>query len=251
MRALPLWATKDPSYHDALDQEMHRCSFESMSPASAVLQMKLCMRSACRHTVEKSLRRGARTIEEQIYWSLVCVRALFHGYATKAVRAMIAYPTLETFVLASTDDGTVMACDMEGLNAHISLLMRQSLERLRHDCEEVQYEPEYQKVRQRGAIQRMMDYWATRGRKASLQAARDEQGNVVIDPDQATAIYIAHWKQVAEEKTIDRRKARAFLSQHMRKIPNFPTVLVFERFVKLIRELPDSACGPDGIPYSA
>ena len=34
-------------------------------------------------------------------------------------------------------------------------------------------------------------------------------------------------------------------------MPSFKSVLTFDEFVKLVRELPDSACVPDGIPYSA
>ena len=87
---LPLWATKHPYYAKALSTEMQRFNFHSMSPAHGVQQVKKCMRTACFHVASKSLRRGAATIEERIYWSLVCARALSHGIAGKVVQAMMA-----------------------------------------------------------------------------------------------------------------------------------------------------------------
>ena len=56
---------------------------------------------------------------------------------------------------------------------------------------------------------------------------------------------------MAEEKTIDIKKARKFLKQHVRRLPVFKCVLEFGEFAQIVRELPDSACGPDGVPYSA
>ena len=250
-RPLSLWTTKDPFYADALGMEMRRFRLEEMSPQCAVKQVKVCMRSASRRVIEKSLRRGAETIEEQIFWSLVCARALFHGYARKVVHAIIAYPFLESFVLLNANDGIMMATNLEGLGEHIAELMRQSVDRLRCDLESISLKPEYQRNQQSDGMRRLIDRWANKGRKVSLQGARDPGGNVISDPNAAAEVFISHWGKVAEEKTIDVQKAREFLKMHMRKIPMFQTVLKFEAFVTMIRELPDSACGPDGIPYSA
>ena len=249
-RPLPLWATKDAFYKHALDHQISQYNLEAMRPVDAVLQLKRCMRYACRQVAQKGLRRGARTIEEQIYWSLVCVRALFHGCAGRAAQALIAYPTLEEYVLVSFNSEAKLSVNMDGLNGHIASLMRESLGRLLSDVDEVRGLAEYQRLEKRCAISRLMDSWATRGRKASLQGARDQTGAVISDPDQAADAFVAHWKEVAEEKRVDKQAARQFLSQYMRRIPSFRVILTFEEFLTIVRGLPDSACGPDGIPYS-
>ena len=250
-RPLPLWTTKDPLYEVALRQEIEHRKLEELSPADAVLQMKACMRIASKRVVEKSSRRGAKTIEEKIYWALLCARSLYHGHGRSAIRALFAYPALEEFVVMTSSSSTKFNCKMDGLNAHISSLMNESLEKLQSDIEEVKDLPEYEKLQKRSAIKRLMDQWATKNRKASLQGARDEAGHVVNNPDKAAEVFISHWRKVAEEKHIDKQLAREFLSRHMRKIPQFRTVLTFVEFLELVRGLPDSACGPDGIPYSA
>ena len=251
MGALPLWTTKDPFYKFALNKEIEHYNFETTSAADGVQEIKKCMRKACRRVAEKSSRRGAKTIEEQIYWSLLCVRALFHGHGRTAIRALIAYPALEDFILIDSSIDTKFACNMAGLNEHIALLMRESLGRLLSDIDETAGMPEYEKDQRKTSVKRLMDRWATRNRKASLQACRDSAGNVISEPDKAAEVFVTHWKKVAEEKYIDKYKARAFLRQYMRKIPHFRTVLSFEEFLQIVRELPDSACGPDGVPYSA
>ena len=128
--SIPVWATRDPFYMKALDKEMGQCRYEAMSPADGVQRLKRCMRTACKHVATKSLRRGAITIEEKIYWSLVCARALFHGIARRAAQAMIAYPKLEDFILANCATGTMLIPDRDGLDQHISSLMRESIEKL-------------------------------------------------------------------------------------------------------------------------
>ena len=249
--SIPVWVTRDPFYAKALDHEIGQYKLETLSPAEGLQQLKRCMRSACKQVTRKALRRGAVTIEEQIYWSLVCARALFHGLAWRVVQAILAYPKLEEFILVNCVSGTMQISDSDGLNQHISSLMRESIERLRSDIEETIGLPEYEREQQRTSLSRVMEWWSTRCRKISLQTARDEKGDVITDPDHAAAVFTAYWKRVAEEKTIDSKKAKEFLKQHVRKLPKFTCVLKLDEFVEIVRELPDSACGPDGVPYSA
>lgn len=136
--------------------------------------------------VNRASLRGAGTIEERIFWSLVCVRALVH--------AIVAYPELDKYVLIQIVTETKLVCDMDGLDQHINSLMRESLGRLRLDLEEVQSTLEYQKTRQRHAIQLLMDRWATRGR-TSPEGARNADGDVIADLDQGAEIFLSYWKQ--------------------------------------------------------
>ena len=99
---------------------------------------------------------------------------------------------------------------------------------------------------------RVMERWATRGRKTRLQGASDEKSDPVTDdPDRATSAFITDWKQLTEETSVDLKKAKAFLKQHMRKLPEFNIVSKLAAFAEISRKLSDSAYGPDGVPYSA
>ena len=88
-----------------------------------------------------------------------------------------------------------------------------------------------------------------------MQEVRDAKGDVVSEPRRAVDLFAAHWHALAEENVIDESKTRGFLrgflTWYMRKISSFRVVLTYEEFAESIRQLLDSACGPDGIPYSA
>jgi hypothetical protein len=248
---LAVWVTKDPYYSVALDIEIRNKKVLYLSPVDGVLQLKKCMRQACKQVVNKSMLRGAVTLEEQIFWSLACIRGLCNGYANRVVGALIAYPELERFVLSVSHGRTLLAPNSVGLGAHIAELMHKSIDEARKAHEQASSMPEYQRSQHNNALNRITAMWATRNRKVSLQGARDNAGNVIDDPSEAAASFVSHWKAVAQEKLIDVTAARNFLKQHMRKIPQFRTILTFEAFVEVVRELRDSACGPDGIPFLA
>lgn len=55
---------------------------------------------------------------------------------------MIAYPLLEQFIVVDVSSGAMVILNMPGLNKHIAMLMRQSLQRLRLDAEDVEDCPE-------------------------------------------------------------------------------------------------------------
>lgn len=248
---LPVWTSKDPFYEKALDQEMKRCNIQSLPIVEAVQKLKECMRKASKAVSTKSMLRGAGTIEEKVFWAITCARALFHGMANRVVDSIVAYPHLEKFVLLDYEDEVMLIQDLHGLDLHIAELMRETIDKARAQYEHTCDLPEYRRAPKRNAFNRLMDLWATRNRKAPLQAARDSNGGIVKDPAQAASMYIDHWKKVAETKKVDSEKARAFLKQYMHKLPEFKTVVSFERFLEVVRALGDSACGPDGIPYAA
>ena len=251
LRPIPVWTTNDPFFSKALDLEVRRERLNDMAPVEAVQRVKVCMRRASFLVVRKSLMRGALTVEERIYWSITCARALFHGCARRVIDSMVAYPFLEKFILLDTDAGTIVTLDLGNLNAHIAELMRTSIDQAIAEVESAANLPEYQKERLRCKNKRAQATWATRGRKSSLTGARDENGSVIADVDAAAAAFIRHWKAVAQEKFIDKRAAKSFLSEFMRKLPSFRIVLPFEAFLKIVRSSSDSACGPDGVPYAA
>ena len=248
---LPVWTTKDPFFKVALENEMRHESVKLLSVVDGVKRLKQCMRKASKTVSTKSMHRGAKTVDEKVFWSITCARALFHGFTNRVIDSMIAYPSLEKFVLIDTLNGLMCVQDLSGLSLHIAELMRETIDTARAQYEETCKLPEYQRAPGRSAFNRVMDLWATRNRKAPLQAARDENGIIVEEPERAASIFIDHWKVVAEEKKIDSKQARAFLSQYMRKLPDFKTVINFERFLGMVRDLKDSACGPDGIPNAA
>ena len=61
----------------------------------------------------------------------------------QAVVALVAYPALEEFILIAASTCTKFICNMDGLNWHITSLMRDSLGKLQADIENTHGLPEY------------------------------------------------------------------------------------------------------------
>ena len=122
--------------------EMRNLDLKVLSVADRLHRVKSCMRRAGKSVAETSLRRGANSNEEKLFWSLSCARSLFHGHCKHIVRATYAYPYLEHFVLVSIDSHVVCCLGLEGLNRHIADLMQSNLSNIRaqlvrdSDCSE-------------------------------------------------------------------------------------------------------------------
>ena len=135
------------------------------------------------------------------------------------IDSFIAYPHLERFILVDTGGGTICTSDWEGINDHVAELMRTSIDQARTSMEESRELPEYQHTTRKNALNRIMDQWATRNRKITLQGAKDSDGSVITEPSSAAEVFIRHWKDVAQSKRIDTTQAKAFLAKYMRKLP--------------------------------
>ena len=94
--------------------------------------------------------------------------------------------------------------------------------------------------------------YTTRTRHTGESMAKDSEGNIISDPDQACKAFAQHWGNVFSPKNIDVSAARGFLEKYARKMPeDLEWVVLYEVFEKLIKRCIDSATGPDGLPYSA
>ena len=93
--------------------------------------------------------------------------------------------------------------------------------------------------------------WKASCKKVTLVAARRENGTVAGSEDESSEIFASHWSQVFQEKEIDAKRAIEFLGIHARPFPAINALISRNRFDDLLKNLVDSAVGPDGIPYSA
>ena len=112
--------------------------------------------------------------------------------------------------------------------------------------------PEYSVSQEKSKLALWLSQWSLKRRRKSLQVARDKDGQIIEDPERASAVFCSYWKNVFSEKTIDEVLAHSFLRDFARPLPSDVTwTLPFEQFDDVIKRCRDSAAGPDGLPYSA
>ena len=99
-------------------------------------------------------------------------------------------------------------------------------------------------------------FWPT-GKRLRLAGIKTADGSIVSSPKLVQKELAEHWAPVYAAKPIDTNAANTLLGVYFRKhrvlIRNFRscTLPTNDEFKQIISRVKDSACGPDGIPYSA
>ena len=99
-------------------------------------------------------------------------------------------------------------------------------------------------------------FWHS-GRRLRLAGIQTSDGSVVSCPKLVQKELVAHWGSIYEKKTIDRTAAKTLLGLYSRRhkdlIEDFRSHVLPDRqvFCNINKRVQDSACGPDGIHYSA
>jgi hypothetical protein len=110
---------------------------------------------------------------------------------------------------------------------------------------------EWQKIGKREALRRRSAVWSPRRKTCSTFCIVHSDGTPTQSHEEAAALLQAHWAPVFKAPTFD-EDASAALLPFVRPIPEgFDWDITFKDFSSILHHLPDSAPGPDGIPYSA
>ena len=99
-------------------------------------------------------------------------------------------------------------------------------------------------------------FWPS-GRRLRLTGIKTADGSIVSCPKLVQKELAEHWGPIYEKKPIDLTAANTLLGLYSRKrkelIRSFRSCTLPDRevYTEIIKRVKDSACGPDGIPYSA
>lgn len=92
--------------------------------------------------------------------------------------------------------------------------------------------------------------WRQAEKRSGLTAVLDEDGTPIDDENGLNKL-LEHWADVFDETSFDQALAQDILMQHAVKFPKIHWHLTLQQFHDIIMTRKDSACGPDGVPYSA
>ena len=250
-RPIPSWVCRHPYFNNACVDAMALSPFSGGSIVEKVLWAKQILRNSARRVIDRAQIRGARTIPEQLHWICSFLRALRSGNHRMAYKAASAFPEIWKFA-RQTNGGDIDLHDTAGLDHFLSTLMESDIDTRIASIEASTELPEYKTAHDKAKLNEWRRQWASVGRCKKLQAAKDEMGNVITDPDVACAMFSDHWSGVFCPKDIDVAAARAFLTEYARPLPrDVRWVVSQDVFEKIIARSVDSSTGPDGLPYSA
>ena len=250
-RSIPSWVCQHPYFCNACEDAIACAPFSGGSPVDEVLWAKQIMRNAARRVIERSRIRGARTVPEQLHWMCSFMRALRAKNHLAAFRAASAFPEIWKFA-AQTDDGSIVLSDVLGIERLLCTTMEAGIDERIASVDAAKDLPEYKAGQEKSKLNEWRKQWSLKGRRKTLEAAKDEEGNVIVDPDIACSVFSKHWGNVFSPKDIDVLAANEFLGKYARRLPDgINWIVPLAEFEKLIERCTDSATGPDGLPYSA
>ena len=241
-RSISAWIPRHPLWPravlDALDaREPH------FAGATDLASIKLALHDAAGLVRDRSANHGAVNTDEKLWWAIRARRAAHAGDDHRLDQACNAYTKLREMVAPIVNT--------ELLDAHIASLARTTAEVKKAEIHANKGLPEFARTQQMDRISRWAALWAPKGRRIGLQGVRSPDSVIISDVAGCHAEVSRYWGGIFAHKPISAELTEAFLSSWAKPLPKAEWRVPQEEFESLLRKLSDSACGPDGIPFSA
>ena len=211
--------------------------------------LKIAFAIAARKVRDLDRNRGAKTVEERIFWSIQALRGLRTNDTRMIDNAMAACPQIRPEKY--TKRHLFSAGDVEQIRKVLQSSMQMSLEEKQEELDSLVHLTEYEKKSRQQTMAEKVAQWSPKRRKAGIQGILDKDGNLISSPEEARTCLIGHWANVFEDKHIDTEKAETFLRRHSKPFHVDNWIVEKSVFRETVMKCAHSAPGPDGIPYAA
>ena len=232
---------------------------DSDSPLRRLFMVKEAIRSVSTEMSDEKNSRDSINIsteaDDQLGWTLKCIRA-FEGGRTWAVnRCCTAYPHLNSIIQVN-HRGLRSAALAKLKNHALELARRAALDELRHIQADEGIEDEGVQKARRQKVQARL-HKLRPGNCCSVAALQDSDGNIITDADEIAVSLKNYWSRVFADKVSDRVILDGWFSE---EFPNGPPwrddasedwEVRRNSVRRAISKSSRSAPGPDGIPYLA
>ena len=191
----------------------------------------------------KKERREAHTDEGELYFFLAAARADRAGCFTKMREYITCCATLAPFFNEANtikDLGAFSAAIQEKAVQHAESL----LAGFRNDSDDSSKE-------RHARLRRRLIAWAARSRACGGIVVLDSMRVPAIDPAHARQLLADHWGQVFAKKITDEHAQCELLKDlSAAEAPVHVEPIGYDAFLASLQHVPESAPGPDGIPFS-
>jgi hypothetical protein len=187
--------------------------------------------------------KPAETLDEKLHWAISFVRAIRVGDLPRMQLAVVRCSELAEAL--DTPDNIRSANPLrahrlvEGLSRQVAERELEGAQATRADRSKVD------------TLQMQAAAWRKAGRRLSLNAVRNEAGDIITDPAEAARFLQGHWQGVFDHRPIDEDLADQAIALTTPFDPMHCWTIKPESFLHIVSAAKASAPGPDGIPYSA
>lgn len=249
-RAIPVWVCKTDAFKNELHKLTDSCERHALSTHN-LNRAKELFRSAANSVLTLQRYQPPTTNVEYAHWAATLLRTWKYRNEELALRAVHTYTKLQQYVVFDSNQTRITAVDTIVVNSLLCECMTETAEDQLEAVANSDAIPPMHKAQKRLAIETWAKQWSPRQKRTSLEAAKDERGQVVVNPDEAAQLFINYWGNTFKQKDIHAGYAKKFLKKYCRKLPLTNFIISLERFTEILEGTNDSATGPDGIPYAA
>ena len=97
-QAIPRWVVSSELYPKYCDESLPTMKYPSVSPTAILGRMKDIMKFAIQTVLCNSYEDSVRTLDQQIYWTLILLRRHYIPLFTLGKRALRVYPSLQQYI---------------------------------------------------------------------------------------------------------------------------------------------------------
>ena len=257
-KPIPLWIARHPMFERILPEYLAAADLERRHIVDRWLLTKRIMRQVSKVVAKASLSAKASTTEQKAQVVLQAARAAWHLTHRRFASLVHTLPELARFAVEGIH-GEYELIDTEGFSEFAAGIMRtkvqDDIEREQESINAVTARadrpPPRAMERSLSRFRRWAKLWQACDRRLQLQGVI--AGSAVLHSPQEQARELGKfWGEVFSASPIDEELAgalsRTFTARVEWAMEHFPSSAGFQAF---LRRAPHSACGPDGIPYSA
>ena len=249
-RSIPPWVSQHPEFHQEVIAEYSELVDSASSPFEMLSFLKTAIRKAAKYVQHRSRNALASTTAHKLALCMSFIRALDAGETPKAKKLQKMYHRLqsidpETNWRSSTGYQHILDHIVE-LNQIAVKDRVLELKRVRNDLPQYVYEQRKRSIL--GALKRLAP-----GGASCLAAVKDQNGDICCDPQSIAAALCTHWQSVFNVKETNPTLRAQWLASTRALFEGSMDELIPTRedVERILRHLPSSACGPDGIPFEA
>lgn len=257
LRPLDSSVVRDPLWPSRVSVALDRR--ERAEPQAGPLRRLVLLKMAMREVADTMLRERdakaeqAEEAEDKLGWTVRFVRAA-EGARTGAMqRCLAAYPRLRTLVQDPMALRGVAGDGTDVFRRHAMELARE------HAVEQLEALQGEEGTQQRSTRRCRIHQLLTRlspGRSAALPAVRNSRGEVVTAPADMASALREHWRAVFARRPVDEVRLARWLREDLERDgladkSDASWRLRRADVQRAVDASPNSACGPDGIPFLA
>ena len=267
-RPLPTFPMDDPNWPARVAVDFHTRlagDADASQPLRQLSILKQAIRAVTRRMAFERAPPAASeaSVDDKLGWTMRFLRAAEQGHTTVVSRCLEAYPALRDLVPNPYALDLAARGHLDAIRRHACEVAREgALAQLRANhadiCDSSAEEMQSRRNRAHQLLRRLSP-----GRSTTLPAVLHPDGRVVTDPAEMAEALRLHWQEAFKERPLSTPKLQEWLAEDIPRVPGGSTVpglpaqdsdfwVVGQKHVEeSIKVSPNSAPGPDGIPFVA